>query len=442
MKLDYCKGKYNPFEINEIIFKKESGYKKLIPDSFRKTGVFVVIIRTLYITLRSFLSGIFSILKNNLKDMFDNKCLFVIPTVNNQRALQKVIDIVQYKKDNVRVAIKDFGFGLYVALMSLPYLPILWYKYTKLTIEEKRLVSYYLENFVFASGFVEFYFRILQKYKPECVVFANDHIYMTKSLELVCEDLKIQTIYVQHASVSYAFPELHFAYSFLDGKDSLLKYTSFGKKSIGNIIILGAARYDGLSSYRNNRNPHNRNCIGVAINLLDDNDIVNDFCKDVLLTHPNLKIKIRSHPALKDKPFKFDDDERIIYTCATDEPMTDYLDSIDFQVSGDSCVHFDAIIGGVNTIVYNLSKKCFSDNYQYVKSGFIKFAENIEQVFEFANCHPDISLVRFYDESYQKTYSGKCSDIIAEFIIKGYNLEILKKYDLEIFKQGYTQNSF
>ena len=428
--------KYNPFKINEIIFKKESGCRELIPDTFHQIGILYVAFKSLYRIFRRIASSVLSSPKINFKELYDNKLLFVLPTVNNQRALQKVIDIVKSKKDNIRVATQNFYSELYVAIMSLPYLPIFWYEYCKLTTEKKILASYYLEQFVFTSGVVRFYFKILKKCRPECVVLSNDHVYITKSLELVCEDLGIKTIYVQHASVAYDFPELHFAYSFLDGQDSLLKYTADGKKSTGNVIMLGAARYDSLSSYRINKKTHKRNCIGIAINSLDDNKIVNDFCNHVLSKYPDVKIKIRSHPALKNKPFKFDNSKRIIYTCATDEAMLEYLDSIDFQVSGDSGVHLDAIIGGINTVVYNLSKNIFSDNYQYVKSGLVKYVENVEQIFEFANCNPDISLVRFYDESYQKTYSGKCSEIIAEFITEGYNLDVLKRYNLEIIKQN------
>lgn len=426
MNKRYCTGKYNPFKINEILFDSRTGFEKMIPKDFKKHNIFWLIFLSVYFVMKQIAKSLLKPQKESYKDLYDKKLLFVLPSLNNQRALQKVIDIVKPKKNNVRIATHDFYSTLHVAFTSLFYLPNLWKEFPKHTREERRIVLYYLHSFIFAPGLIRFYFHILEQYKPECIVLSNDHIYITKSLELVCEDLGVRTIYVQHASVSYAFPELHFTYSFLDGKDSYLKYTAEGKNCTGNIIMLGAARYDGLSSYRINRSKENRNCIGIAINDLDDNKITNDFCNEILAKRPDLKIKVRTHPALKNTPFVFDNKDRIIYTCATDETIIDYLDSIDFQISGDSGVHFDAIIGGVNTVAYNFSTSAFFDNYGYVKSGFIKYTENISQALEMLTYTPDISIVRYYDESYQKTYSGKCSQIIAEFILNGYNLDYLK----------------
>jgi len=422
----YITGKYNSYKINEILFDNRCGYWKLIPDSFHKNNTFWLIVLSLFSVVKCFASALFIPRKDSVKDLFDNTILFVLPTLNNQRSLQKVIEKVKSEKGNVRVSSQYFYSKFHVAWSALLYLPFLWKEFQKHTKDEKRMTLHNIYAFVLTPGLVSSYFRIMKKYKPECVVLSNDHIYLTKSLALVCEDLGIKTIYVQHASVSYAFPELHFSYSFLDGMDSYLKYTAEGKKCRGDIVLLGAARYDDLSLYRINRNSEERRCVGVAINEIDDNAITNDFCNEILMNYPDVKIKIRSHPGMKNNPFVFDNKDRIIYTCAADENIMDYLDSIDFQVAGDSGVHFDAVIGGVNTVAYNFSKSAFSDNYEYIKRGFIKFASDVPLVFEYSQYQPDVSMVRFFDESYLKSYSGKCSQIIADFILNGYSLDYLK----------------
>ena len=421
----YFTGKYNPFEINSIYFDSRSGFGSLVPKDFNRSNAFWLFVLSSYYVLRCLVASFLRPRKYSSKDLYDNKLLFVLPTLNNQRSLQKVIGIVQDKKNNVRVATRGVYSGFYVSIVTMGYFPTLLKEFQRHTKEEKRLILYYLHDIVLTPGLTRFYFRILQKYRPECVVMANDHLFLTKSLELVCEDLGIKTIYVQHASVSYAFPELHFAYSFLDGKDSVLKYTAEGKKCASDIIMLGAARYDALGACRINRKPGKRNCIGVAINELDDNKTANDFCNELLARYPDVRIKIRTHPGMKNKPFVFDNKDRIIYTCATDENIIDYLDSIDFQVSGDSGVHLDAILGGVSTIAFNFTKSVLSDNYEYIKRGLVKYASDIDQIFEFAHQSPDVSVVRYYDESYQKSYSGKCSEIIANFILHGYNIDYL-----------------
>lgn len=426
MNRKYYSGKYNPYKINAILFDHRCGYWKLIPDNFRKNNTFWLIILSLFSVAKCFASALFIPRKDSVKELFHDKILFVLPTLNNQRSLQKVIDRVKKEKNNVRVSSQYFYSKFHVALTSLFYLPLLWKEFQKHSNDEKRMTLHHIYAFVLTPGLVSSYFRIMKKHKPECVVLSNDHIYLTKSLALVCEDMGIKTIYVQHASISYAFPELHFTYSFLDGKDSYLKYTAEGKECRGDVVLLGAARYDGLSQFRTHRITKERKCIGVAINEIDDNAIANDFCNRVLADHTNVRIKIRTHPGMKNNPFIFDNKERIIYTCAADENITDYLDSIDFQVAGDSGVHFDAIIGGVNTVAYNFSGSEFSDNYEYIKRGFIKFASDIPQIFEYSQHKPDVSMVRFFDESYLKSYSGRCSQIIAEFILNGYSLDYLK----------------
>ena len=305
MKREFCEGKYNPFEVNKIYFDKRSGFIKFIPKGFKKNNTFWLIIFSMYYVIRDFVAALLKPRKASFKDIYNNKILFVLPSVNNQRALERVIDIVKNKKDIVKVVKQGFYSRFYIAFVSIFYLPSLWKEFKKHTKEDKRIALYYLNPLILSPGLVSFYVRILKKYQPECIVLSNDHIYTTKCLELVCEDLGIKTIYVQHASVSYAFPELHFSYSFLDGKDSYIKYTAEGKKCTGEIILLGAARYDTLSEYRIRRTNKNRKCIGIAINMLDDNKKVNDFCNNILSKYPEIKIKIRSHPALKYKPFVF-----------------------------------------------------------------------------------------------------------------------------------------
>ena len=284
---------------------------------------------------------------------------------------------------------------------------------------------------VYTSGVVWFYKRILSSYKPECIVLANDHTFITKPLVLLCEKYDIPCIYVQHASVSHAFPELRFSHSFLDGEDSLRKYTSKGKNSIGNIILWGAARYDNLSKYRVNRVKYQRKCIGISLNKVDDNVISDRLCEDLLHYFPDWTIKIRTHPSMKESPLTFTEKKRIIYTCATDESIIDYLDSIDVHISNDSGVHLDAILGGVRSIAFNMSRYPYGDNYEYVKNGLIRLVENVEQLCEFIKdenyLSTSVETVRQYDESYGKEYEGNCQNIIAQFILNGIDLMWLKE---------------
>ena len=98
MNRKYYLGKYNPYKINEILFDNRCGYWKLIPDSFHKNNTFWLIVLSLFSVVKCFASALFIPRKDSVKDLFDNTILFVLPTLNNQRSLQKVIEKVKVKK--------------------------------------------------------------------------------------------------------------------------------------------------------------------------------------------------------------------------------------------------------------------------------------------------------------------------------------------------------
>ena len=304
----------------------------------------------------------------------------------------------------------------------------------KLPEKKKRIALYYSYNFLIAPGYVWFYFKLLSRCQPECIVLSNDHVVNRKSLILVCEVLGIKTLYVQHAPVSYAFPELHFTYNFLDGIDAYEKYTFGEKNTLGDTFLLGAVRYDRLSELRQYKKIDAKtHCIGIAINMLDDYDKIDELCKYILEEFPHCSIKIRSHPAMKDKPYVFFHNERFLYTCANEEPITDYLKSIDMQIAGDSGVHFDAIIAGVESHAYNFTCNKFIDNYGFVKNNVIELLETKESVGLILHGFYDkneryqvnIDYIKRLDESFGKGYAGACHSIISSFILHNYDIKYL-----------------
>ena len=179
------------------------------------------------------------------------------------------------------------------------------------------------------------------------------------------------------------------------------------------------------------------NCIGIGINLLDDENVTKAFCKLILDDFPSLKIKVRSHPALKNNPFNLGDSNRLVYTCATDEPIQFFFNDIDLLISNDSGIHLDATISGIKTYQYNFSTAKGLDNYSYVKNGLVRKVESWEEmktiITNFENeKFPSDEIVRLYDESHNKSYQGKCHEIIADFILNDYSLDFLNnKYRLD-----------
>ncbi len=438
MQVKYINKEYDPFKLSSIWFDERSSLRALVPKDLKVVTPFVFYLNSLMLLLRIIAKNIilnpaggFRGVEKHWKQLED-KLVFFAPTSNNKKAIAPIVSELAKSSKCYVVIDKAFDKNFFpmVAIASVSLRFLIWFtnRYKQLNDFEKKILLYNLSFFIISPGVTWFYMNILRKYKPQCIVLANDHMAYCRSLALVCEDYEIKTIYVQHASVSSAFPELHFTYSFLDGKDSLSKYTEGKKKSEGNIILLGALRYDLLSSYRVNRKKYQRKCVGIAINDLDDNDVVNRFCNKLVEQYPEISLRIRSHPALKNTPFVFDSSNKIVYKCATDESITDYLDAIDIQVSGDSGVHFDAIIGGVQTFCFNFSKNTFEDNYGYVKNGLIKYAESIDSAIKLLgdrNLQTFNDIISYYDASYGKKHAGNCAKLVADFILNDYNIEFL-----------------
>lgn len=439
--------KYSSLALNAIFFDERAPFEKQIPVSIKTHGMWYYIIRILYAVIKETTK---IIIKFPFKQWlwgyekyapyYQGDVIFHAITTNNLRSIEGVKSAVMKTKTNVTVLDNSNYYRCFPRLLllikSISAVPSLFNQLQSLTPRNRRIAGYYISYFFLAYGFTHCCYKLLSKYRPESVIFANDHIYNRKALALICEDLGIKTIYVQHASVSYAFPELHFSFNFLDGLDAFDKYTADGKHVYGQAILLGALRFDRLSVYRERRDTHLRNCLGIAVNRLDDYAIVSEICDGLLSKYPNISLRIRLHPSIKGNPLDIKETCRYMVTNAKDENIVDYFDNIDVQISGDSSVHFDALLGGVPTLAFNFTSLPYGDNYKYVEKELIKYAESFSKLCDYIDkiedIIPNISLIRYYDESYRKNYAGHCSEIVADFILNGYDIDYLSnKYSME-----------
>lgn len=438
--------KYDPVSLNAICFLEESLSKKQIWMNVNACGVLFYILVVFYIVC-AIVKELGKIVcrfpircwfkrYRYFSERLEGKIVFVVPPLNDYRSLERVIDIVSENETNVLILDKKEYYNAFPRLLILvkSFFSIfqLLHNVSSLPSDMRYIAYKHIDALFLSSGFTYCARKVFEKSSPECIVFANDHSYDRKSLILLSEDLGFKTIYIQHASISSAFPELRTTYSFLDGMDVLEKYTSDEKKIYSKIILIGAVRYDGLRLYSINRKCYKRDCIGIAVNDLDDAISVKKLY-DYLLKHlVNLKIKIRLHPAMKKSLYDFCcGKDRIVCISAEDEDVRAYLDSIDLQLAGDSGIHLDAVFGGVPTFVYNFSNSKYVDSYDYVKNGLIEIVDSFEKVENLITNQrinrPDSRSIRLYDESYGKTYMGHCSEIVANFIKNGCNFNLFEK---------------
>lgn len=69
----------------------------------------------------------------------------------------------------------------------------------------------------------------------------------------------------------------------------------------------------------------------------------------------------------------------------------------------------------------------------------VKYSHNFNELLEYmnGNINVDENIVRYYDEAFGKSYAGKCSEIVADFIMSGCNIDAIKsKYAFSVKKSG------
>ena len=441
MKLGtFYSGKYSPLVLNSILMDPLTQIDKQIPQKYKHKSFiyffFLSVLRLIFFIAKTIISAPFCYKFAGVKryhNLYNKKVVFLLPSINNQRSLNRIVESLRFNNISISIIDKGVSYVHYpmipISLFSVMALPFCWKLFLGVTESEKRIMTYFIDNYILSPGLVWFYYKIIRDATPDCVIMANDHGYSRKALEYVCEDYGVKTIYVQHAPVCDNFPELHFKYNFLDGQDSFTKYTLCGKKIQGETFLLGAIRHDNLAEYRKNRTVQPRKTIGVGVNPLDDIQVLSSFCTGLMDIYPGYDLKIRLHPSIKDFNLSIKKPDRVFITSARDENVIDFFDTIDFLIAGDSGIHLDAVLSGVPTVVANFTRSGYVDSYDFVSCGMLKYANSFNDIpimIEFINEHGvDETLVRRYDASFNKSYSGNSSAIVSDFILNHYSISYL-----------------
>jgi hypothetical protein len=261
---------------------------------------------------------------------------------------------------------------------------------------------------------------------------------MNRCLINVSQTLRVKTLYIQHASVTEKFPDLSFDYALLDGQESFEKYRSRSKSS-SKVLLAGGTRYDYFS--RRFRKSNGKN-IGISINQFDDFQIVKDLCLSIK-NCSTFEISVRPHPNMINWNRSWFEKNGIRYSDSSIVPSYDYLASLWLQISNVCGIHLDAVILGVPTVQYQLSKDKVFDQYDFSKKNLIKVANDyrdLEFYFKYPQqLIPDEDLVNYFMASYKTSREGRVGLFTAEYIraiLQGEEYEsiIEEKYNVKLYK--------
>lgn len=364
--------------------------------------------------------------------------LFFGVSLNNRRSLEPIIDEVEkdtylYLNNHVTDVHKRRAWW-----HSIPYLPTLINLYKNSDKENKALILKYFTRLWTTYGLYEIAGEMLDKYNVKVLVLANDHNDINRCLIFNALERGIKTVYVQHASVKKGFPRLDFAYSFLDGRESLEKYVYAGKPA-GEVYLSGGVRFDFLYDKIVKRN-YDVKKIGIAINMLDDFEKVKKLCLFLKQEGYNDLI-LRPHPRYQHLNTEWLIKNNIAISNPKEESSYDFIANIDFMISNESAIHLDASIMYCPTVLYNMSATSVLDDYNFIKNNLVKLANTDEELLMFIKNPKDIlptrEVLQYYNASSNTHLEGKLGTTIARF------LELLcqgkeKQFDKE---QGFVKNS-
>lgn len=363
--------------------------------------------------------------------------LFVAPTINNRKSVEKIMNCLPeqsctYWTDFTKVLPYV---GIY--LKSILYLHLFFSLYIKSNKNDRRLIRFFYLDFLLACSTYQELDRFLKNNNAlKLIIFANDHILENRCLIELSEKYNIKSLYVQHASVSTAFPPLRFDYSFLDGRESYEKYKIVGDMR-GLVFLTGSPRFDVFHNYQSADRIYD---IGIALNELDSEDRALQLCL-YLKNHYSDKIVVRPHPGmLNSNNLRFHQDKFIEKGFAISDPKKDlsyvFISQIKMMVANESGIHLDAALMGVPSMLFNFSDNEVKDWYSYIKTGLIKKCDTFDDVVKMLDngCHSPIEVVRYYAASFKTTHDGRVGDMIATFVNK-----LIIKSEIEAFDYIYTE---
>jgi hypothetical protein len=336
--------------------------------------------------------------KNNyesLKFLNSEEVVYIKPTVLGDN----IEDVTSYR----------FKGKFFYSLIFILYLPYLILK------KENRRDLILLHK---AFGLEHLFHKTIIKHKPRKVIFANDHIPEARSFVLACQKAEVETVYIQHGSVSKYFPPLEFNLALLESQYSKDIY-AFSKNITTKVELIGIPKLD--KEINKIRQRSTIKTVGLAINQNDDLPKVESLIE--ALTQKKYQVILRKHPAdLRKFASQFE------VQGGNHMSVFDFIHSSDFIVASDSSIHVEANSLKCRSIYYKLHNNNNKyDYYGFVKNGFIKEVKNqvalLEVLNEFNYSIFDFnsSKLAYYNEALIGGKYGMSSELAKKYIYEGIN---------------------
>lgn len=389
----------------EACFIYRNGYINTLNQNRRETligkNLFYRLKRILIITIKEFKV----LVKSNPDLVISNKTLALINSKNNKNALSfiKSDEVVFYKFTVLGNSIPDCQ--QYYLKIKFFYSLLFWFIIPFLVLSNKNRLS--LIQLHKSFGVKVLFKKILKKHKPKKILFTNDHIPEMRSFLLAAKDMGIETIYIQHGSVSKYFPPLIFDLALLESQYSFDTYSKIGIPKETKIELIGMPKLDKTIDRIKKRKK--LKVIGVAINQNDEIERIKEVMNALL--KENYIVFFRKHP-LDFRIFNFAKDKTVIDGNRYD--VLDFIQEIDFLIASDSSIHVEANSLQCRSLYYPLhSNECKKDYYEFVKNGFIDEVKSPSmlisylKLFDYSSFNFFSKELNYYNEALGSDFYGK-----------------------------------
>ncbi len=266
----------------------------------------------------------------------------------------------------------------------------------------------------FAIGKIRAARKILAHYRPQALIFSNDHHSDMRGLLWAANQLSIPTIYIQHASVSEYFPPLRFSLNLLEGEDSLAKYRRCGSIT-GKVELVGMPKFDEYHIFR--RPGRALRKVGICANLLDNGDRLTAVSRRLSERLPELEFTFRKHPR-EERDFSLP--EVFGVSDPTQEKVFAFLKEQDLVVAGDTSTHLEAVLLNIPSIYFRFHQQK-DDYFGYVANGLIDRADSIESLIEAIKAYqrelPEVlHRAKYYNATIGTEWEGKSQELALRHI--------------------------
>mgnify|MGYP003675556341 FL=1 len=422
----------NIFDLNYEYCSENLGLLNLPPENNPRKGIVFRILSLFKGILRY---GIFR--KASKHKIEKNSILFFVMANNEYNSIKPISEELPnsfvFGKDQFK---NGYPLGK-IYLFSLIFIPIVFWKFLFCRkAYHKRSFSYAFDGFCLAYSSAYVLKKYLLRLQPKNIIISNQLGCFHRSLAFIAKELNIETIYMQHASVTEGYDNLNmFSTILLEGEDSLNKYQNNGTKN-KKIFLVGMPKSD--RSFLNIKKFTGINTIGICTNGMDDILLFSKLISSLKEKYPNLKINVRPHPADRRKEDWLNIATK--YDCGFSDVSTiesfDFLRNMDLIISGDSNIHLESALLNIPSIYFD-PHSLNLDWYDFVKNASdISSAHDFILTISFSGQNVR-SKAKYYVESVNSIFDGNSKELATK-IIQGDKIE---KF-FNIFTDNYSNIIF